>query len=1149
MSVFRLLLFLPAAIAALMTPGLRAQAPSGTPKISITQAGLHFICTADGQPDMYSWRHPEKAPAGATNDYIIPVIEDRDLEAAAVGPMQVVSGGRTALAYETNAAAHSSLRVQRVGVPGFSGSDATLVNLDQVHWYPAGSTGAQIKKRYYSNFPPLTAPNNAGFYGTTGYELPPGHASYGRYYKRHPGYQPENWNWTLDRDSPLPVNRKRIQARLHLELYHAPVSSPVSPLTYTLVLHDMTSIQVNGGAVFHSNEPHVLHVRAIDFTHGASLQAGGLVSSRKLSMARNVGVKIPHPADLNHIENAPDNFDLLSAFFDVERSQPLQFSSGVITIKVYEGHVAADTLQAPLQIIRLQLPGGSSPSPDLIVAPSAAVDYVQNDGARYFHPTVQAPRWWSFHAAGTLGLYDATGTRQQPLPGRLHLLDPASLSITPLGLSAVDPRNNSQRVPGVHALVYGFDETFYPDVKHVSISQQTAQPLSRIAYQSPDFDIPVHSGSDVLRLLRLQEPLTPRSNVSPSAFVPEPVYASSQYYLAPGFAPEQPFIIKHPVSAPDLPGFDIVRPFVTVANTSAFNDPPTFRWRKNGVLIPGATHSLNHVFVDSVDAQGTYDVVVANSKGSVISNPAVISLADPAILENPQSASVLVGRRVSFTVGAEGTALKYQWRRDGLHIAGAKGTVLTLAKVKPEDQGSYDVAVTGTGGSRISSAAMLTVQKPLAILQQPLGGKVRVGGQVALTVRAVGEGILSYQWRKNGEPVEGAVAYQLMLYGNAEGTAAGSYDVQVTDASGMITSAKAVVTVLNGLPVIVSHPESEEVAAGSAVELAVEAEGAELTYQWRKNGTNLPKATSASFSLTQAKKTDEGIYDCVVSNKSGNVLSHGARLTVVGGVSFLVTPADVSVLNGGAALFTAKAAGDESTVAYQWLFNGKSIAGAVTASLYLPTVDPAKAGLYTVTATRSGEMISASAVLKVDEFGVLIYKISGTGQTTTGGTNTRVALSGFLVVDRLNGQASWIWVSKDGKYNRFIVQPLDRFRSDTTGAANGDQTVFSDMRTESDGVPYSLRVQLWLQGADSLVTLAPGSQTRAPKTLTGHLRNLSVEQEGVMRMVVNSVTISASLDLPSTAQARLNFEGHDEAVERLSVDLVSKGSLEVRPEQ
>ncbi|HEY1082357.1 MAG TPA: immunoglobulin domain-containing protein, partial [Prosthecobacter sp.] len=734
-------------------------------------------------------------------------------------------------------------------------------------------------------------------------------------------------------------------------------------------------------------------------------------------------------------------------------------------------------------------------------------------------------------------------------PGRLRLLDPVNLSVTPLGLSAVDPRNNSQRVPGIHALVYGFDDTFYPDVKHVSVSQQTAQPLARIAYQSPDFNTPLHAGSDVLRLLRLQGPPTPLSTVNPSAFAPEPVYGSSEYYLAPGFAQEQPFIVKHPVSSTDLPSFDIVRPFVTVANTSAFNDPPTFQWRKNGVPIPGATHSLNHVFVDSLDDQGTYDVVVTNSKGTVISNPAEITLADPAILENPNSVSVLVGKKVSFTVHAEGTGLKYQWRHDGLHIPGATGAVLTLAKVKLEDQGSYDVMVTGTNGSRVSSAATLTVQRPLAILQQPLGGKVRPGGQVALTVRAVGEGLLSYQWRKNGEPVDGAVAYQLVLYGNEEGTAAGTYDVLITDASGAVGSAKAVVTVLNGLPVIVSHPESEEVAAGNAVQLAVEAEGTGLTYQWRKNGANLPKATAASFALTQAKKTDEGIYDCVVSNKNGNVLSHGARLTVVGGLTFLVTPADASALNGGAALFTAKTAGDESAVAYQWLFNGKPIAGAVTASLYLPTVDPAKAGLYTVTATRNSEQISASAMLKVDEFGVLIYKITGTGQTTTGGSNTRVALSGFLVADRLNGYASWIWVTKDGKYNRFIVQPFDRFRSETTGAVNGAQTVFSDMRTESDGVPYSLRVQLWLQGADSLITLAPGSQTRAPKTLSGHLRSLSVAQEGVMRMVVNSVTVSASLDLPSTAQARLNFEGHDEAVERLSVDLVSKGCLEVRPEQ
>lgn len=46
-----------------------------------------------------------------------------------------------------------------------------------------------------------------------------------------------------------------------------------------------------------------------------------------------------------------------------------------------------------------------------------------------------------------------------------------------------------------------------------------------------------------------------------------------------------------------------------------------------------------------------------------------------------------------------------------------------------------------------------------------------------------------------------------------------------------------------------------------------------LTYQWRKNGINIPSATNAEFQISSASASDAGSYDVVVSNACGSAVS------------------------------------------------------------------------------------------------------------------------------------------------------------------------------------------------------------------------------------------------------------------------------------
>lgn len=83
-----------------------------------------------------------------------------------------------------------------------------------------------------------------------------------------------------------------------------------------------------------------------------------------------------------------------------------------------------------------------------------------------------------------------------------------------------------------------------------------------------------------------------------------------------------------------------------------------------------------------------------------------------AITSQPQSQTVPVGGSVTFTVGASGTQLTYQWRHNGAPLPGATHSSLTLHDVQMSQAGAYSVVVSNPSGSATSDDAILTVTQP-----------------------------------------------------------------------------------------------------------------------------------------------------------------------------------------------------------------------------------------------------------------------------------------------------------------------------------------------------------------------------------------------------------------------------------------------------
>ena len=117
-------------------------------------------------------------------------------------------------------------------------------------------------------------------------------------------------------------------------------------------------------------------------------------------------------------------------------------------------------------------------------------------------------------------------------------------------------------------------------------------------------------------------------------------------------------------------------------------------------------------------------------------------------------------------------------------------------------------------------------------------------------------------------------------------------------------------------PLVTSNPANTNVNEGGSASFSVTAsgpaEGGPLSYQWRKNGSNINGATSATFTINGAQLSDAGSYDVVVSNSGGSVISAAATLVVNDTTPPVVTcPANITVncagQNGAPVSFSASA--------------------------------------------------------------------------------------------------------------------------------------------------------------------------------------------------------------------------------------------------
>lgn len=168
----------------------------------------------------------------------------------------------------------------------------------------------------------------------------------------------------------------------------------------------------------------------------------------------------------------------------------------------------------------------------------------------------------------------------------------------------------------------------------------------------------------------------------------------------------------------------------------------------------------------------------------------------------------------------------------------------------------------------------------------PSPQNVCFGSTAQFSVAATGTDV-TYRWRRNGTPLNGAAARQpTLVLTNVGVSQAGNYDCVATSFCGSVTSDAAALTVGSSGPAITAQPDPVRRCAGQQATFQISASGGALTYQWRKgtmpisNSPRVGGATTRALTITGLVPTDAGNYNCVVTNACGVATSANALLTL-----------------------------------------------------------------------------------------------------------------------------------------------------------------------------------------------------------------------------------------------------------------------------
>lgn len=179
---------------------------------------------------------------------------------------------------------------------------------------------------------------------------------------------------------------------------------------------------------------------------------------------------------------------------------------------------------------------------------------------------------------------------------------------------------------------------------------------------------------------------------------------------------------------------------------------------------------------------------------------------------------------------------------------------------------------------------------------------------------------------------------------------------------------------------ITSPPQDTRVASGAATSMSVTvtAVNGGLAWQWLKDATPVPGATSASLPIASAAESDEGLYEVLLTETTPPAVLTLTGVTLVPlsarspSASLVVDEVPVTILRqpeagvlalGSAHSLVVTAVGPSTApLRYQWYKNRRAIIGATQSALSIDAIRYAHAGAYFCAVSSGRESVVSSIV-------------------------------------------------------------------------------------------------------------------------------------------------------------------------------------------
>ena len=161
-------------------------------------------------------------------------------------------------------------------------------------------------------------------------------------------------------------------------------------------------------------------------------------------------------------------------------------------------------------------------------------------------------------------------------------------------------------------------------------------------------------------------------------------------------------------------------------------------------------------------------------------------------------------------------------------LSGASSTPSPVISGTPAQSGSFSFSVQGfntPGGTGMTNGVLVPITFTIAagatvpaLTTHPAAQTVNVGSTVTFSAAASGTPAPTFQWRKNGANLAGAIAASLTLT-NVQTSDAGTYTVVASNSAGTASSnaATLIVNVPTSVPTVFQHPVGQSALLGETV--------------------------------------------------------------------------------------------------------------------------------------------------------------------------------------------------------------------------------------------------------------------------------------------------------------------------------------------